>query len=235
MLFLQQNGDFMKIINLKDCQLFKNMDDNQQLLIYNCFKIKEKRYRKNDYIVNVGAKVSSIFIIISGFANVIEDDHLGNRSIIDYILPNQVFGLSYAYSKTNNYPVSLIAKTPIKALIIDIEKIFNPCEIQCSHHSQFIKNALEILSEENISLIDKIEHLSKRTTKDKIIAFLSYISKKSMSNSFDIPFNRQELADYLSVDRSALSTELSKLRCSGLIEFNKNHFILHFDQNNTHS
>lgn len=228
MLFLQRNGDFMKNINLENCQLFKMMTSNEQNSLSNCFQMKEKKYKKNEYIFHVGENIQYIFVVLSGTVAIIEDDYWGNRSIIDYLLPNQTFGISYAYSKTDTYPISVIAKTNTKVLLIDVDKIFNPCSNHCVHHHQLIRNAVEIISEQNIALIDKIEHLSKRTTKDKMLAFLSYSSKKAKSDTFDIPFNRQELADYLSVDRSALSNELSKLKKEGLIDYHKNHFTLYF-------
>lgn len=228
MLFLQPIGDFMKNMNLENCLLFKQMSLDEQHSLLNCFQMKEKRYKKNEYIFRAGEAIQYIFVVLSGSVAIIEDDYWGNRSIIDYLLPNQTYGISYAYSKIDTYPISAIAKTNAVVLLIDVDKIFSPCGNHCVHHSQLIRNAVEIISEQNIALIDKIEHLSKRTTKDKILAFLSYSSKKAKSNTFDIPFDRQELADYLSVDRSALSNELSKLKKEGLLNYHKNHFTLYF-------
>lgn len=221
----------MKNMNVNDCLLFKGMNEEEQNSLSNCFKFIEKKYKKNEYIINYGDDIQYIIVLVSGVLNVIEDDYWGNRSIIDYVLPNQTFGLSYAYSKIKKYPISVVAKTNAKVLLIDIDKIFSPCGNHCIHHNQLIKNAVEIISEKNLFLMYKIEHISKRTTKEKILAFLSYASKKANSNVFDIPFDRQELADYLSVDRSALSNELSKLKKQGIIDFNKNHFILLFFEN----
>lgn len=231
MLFLQQKVPFMKNINLDNCLLFKNISADGQSSLCHCFKFMEKRYKKNEYIIHCGDSIQYILILISGALNVIEDDYWGNRSIIDYILPNQTFGLSYAYSKIQTYPISVMAKTNSKVIFIDIRQIFSPCDKHCIHHQQLIKNTVEIISEKNTFLMERIEHLSKRTTKDKILTFLSYASKKANSNVFDIPFDRQELADYLSVDRSALSNELSKLKKLGMIDFNKNHFTLFFLKN----
>lgn len=232
MLFLQQKRFFMQNINIEKCLLFKKMSLNEQHSIFNCFKVKEKRYKKNEYIISAGEKIQYIFVVLSGAVNIIEDDYWGNRSIIDYLLPSQTFGMSYAYSNMHTYPVSVIAKMNTRILLIDVDKIFSLCGNHCIHHNQFIRNAVEIISEQNIALIDKIEHISKRTTKEKILAFLSYSSKKAGSNTFDIPLNRQELADYLSVDRSALSNELSKLKKEKFLDYHKNHFILYFIHTN---
>lgn len=218
----------MKNIHLNNCLLFKDMTTDEQYALCHCFKFIEKRYQKNEYIIRCGDPIQYIIVLLSGALNVVEDDYWGNRSIMDYILPNQTFGLSYAYSQMKMYPVSVMAKTNSRLLFIDMHQIFHPCDKHCIHHNQFIKNTVEIISEKNIFLMERIEHLSKRTTREKILTFLSYASKKANNPTFDIPFDRQELADYLSVDRSALSNELSKLKKLGMIDFNKNHFTLFF-------
>ena len=148
---------------------------------------------------------------------------------MDVVLRNQVFGISYAYANIKKYPVSLVAKEKTKVIIIPVSKVFSPCSKHCVHHNTLIKNAVEVLAIKNISLMEKLEHISKRTTREKIISFLSSFATKTNSNDFYIPFDRQELADYLLVDRSALSSELSKLKKSNLIDYRKNHFIINYE------
>lgn len=152
----------------------------------------------------------------------------GNRSIISYLDKNNIFGIAYAYSNNQTYPISLIAMSDCKILFIDIKKIFNPCSKNCYHHTQLMKNAVMILSNKNIALINKIEHMSKRTIKDKVLSYLSNCSKIYKSNHFHIPFNRQELADYLAVDRSALCATLSKLKKAKIIDYHKNNFTIFY-------
>lgn len=214
---------------LNDCLLFKNMTDDNIKSLSNCFKMNIKTYKKNDYIVKMDDDIEYIHIIYSGTCIIEEEDYWGNRSIMDVVLRNQVFGISYAYANIKKYPVSLVAKEKTKVNIIPVSKVFSPCSKHCVHHNTLIKNAVEVLAIKNISLMEKLEHISKRTTREKIISFLSSFAAKTNSNDFYIPFDRQELADYLLVDRSALSSELSKLKKSNLIDYRKNHFIINYE------
>lgn len=214
---------------LNDCLLFKDMTDDNIKSLSNCFKMNIKTYKKNDYIVKMDDDIEYIHIIYSGTCIIEEEDYWGNRSIMDVVLRNQVFGISYAYANIKKYPVSLVAKEKTKVIIIPVSKVFSPCSKHCVHHNTLIKNAVEVLAIKNISLMEKLEHISKRTTREKIISFLSSFATKTNSNDFYIPFDRQELADYLLVDRSALSSELSKLKKSNLIDYRKNHFIINYE------
>lgn len=214
---------------LNDCLLFKNMTDDNIKSLSNCFKMNIKTYKKNDYIVKMDDDIEYIHIIYSGTCIIEEEDYWGNRSIMDVVLRNQVFGISYAYANIKKYPVSLVAKEKTKVIIIPVSKVISPCSKHCVHHNTLIKNAVEVLAIKNISLMEKLEHISKRTTREKIISFLSSFATKTNSNDFYIPFDRQELADYLLVDRSALSSELSKLKKSNLIDYHKNHFIINYE------
>lgn len=231
MLFLQQKEFFMNQNHPStlSCPLFINMPDPDIRRLFHCFQIKEKTFQKNEYIIQAGMPITDILLIEEGLAHIVEDDYWGNRTLIDCINSHNVFGIGYAYSPFSVYPVSLVAKKKTKILFIDATKVFTPCGKHCLHHQQLIQNAVAILANKNVGLIDKITHLSRRSTKDKILSFLSFYSKKVDSPDFYIPFDRQELADYLSVDRSALSKELGKLKQEGIIDFEKNHFILKYD------
>ena len=213
------------IFEINDCPLFSGLKEYEQHLLFDCFYIVEKTFKKSSYIINYGDEIKNVLIIKEGSVCVVEDDYWGNRSIISYLDKNNIFGIAYAYSNNQTYPISLIAMSDCKILFIDIKKIFNPCSKNCYHHTQLMKNAVMILSNKNIALINKIEHMSKRTIKDKV---LSYLSKIYKSNHFHIPFNRQELADYLAVDRSALCATLSKLKKAKIIDYHKNNFTIFY-------
>lgn len=231
MLFLQQKEFFMhqNDHSLSSCPLFTHMADLDIHNLFHCFQIQEKVFQKNEYIIQAGMPITDIILIEEGLAHIVEDDYWGNRTLIDCINQHNVFGIGYAYSPFSVYPVSLVAKKKTKVIFINATKVFTPCGNHCIHHQQLIQNAVSILAHKNVRLIDKITHLSRRSTKDKILSFLSFYSKKVASPDFYIPFDRQELADYLSVDRSALSKELGKLKQEGIIDFEKNHFILKYE------
>lgn len=216
------------IFEINDCPLFSGLKEYEQHLLFDCFYIVEKTFKKGSYIINYGDEIKNVLIIKEGSVCVVEDDYWGNRSIISYLDKNNIFGIAYAYSNNQAYPISLIAMSDCKILFIDIKKIFNPCSKKCYHHTQLMKNAVMILSNKNIALINKIEHMSKRTIKDKVLSYLSNCSKIYKSNHFHIPFNRQELADYLAVDRSALCATLSKLKKAKIIDYHKNNFTIFY-------
>ncbi|MEG2539659.1 MAG: helix-turn-helix domain-containing protein, partial [Clostridium sp.] len=121
-------------------------------------------------------------------------------------------------------PVSVIAESDATIMMIDYHRALFSCSNSCSFHNNIIENMVYIIANKNLQLTRKIEHISKRTIRDKIISYLSTQKSITKSNSFTIPFNRQELADYLGVDRSALSKELSKMAGEGIINYCKNHF-----------
>ena len=122
--------------------------------------------------------------------------------------------------------VSVVAETPVMALFLDVKRVLNVCTSACAHHSRIIRNLLGVLAEKNLRLNKKLTHMGQRTTRAKLLSFFSAEAQRLGNYEFDIPFSRQQLADYLGVERSGLSLELGKMRSEGLLEFHKSHFIL---------
>ena len=173
-----------------------------------------------------GESIEKFGIVLSGQVQVVQDDYYGNRSILGKIDIGNLFGESFACAEIKTLPVSVITTTESELLFIDCHRLAVPCAKACGFHSRLIQNMLSIVSMKNIALTQKIEFTSKRTTREKLMAYLSSEAKNARSSRFCIPFNRQELADYLSVERSAMSAELSKLRNDGVLKFHKNQFDL---------
>ncbi len=187
---------------------------------------KESYYEKGQTVFFTGERIEKFGIVLSGQVQVVQDDYYGNRSILGKIDIGNLFGESFACSETKTLPVSVITTAESELLFIDCHRLAVPCAKACGFHSRLIQNMLSIVSTKNILLTQKIEFTSKRTTREKLLAYLSAEAKKAEGNYFYIPFNRQELADYLSVERSAMSAELSKLKNDGLLNFHKNQFEL---------
>ena len=209
-----------------NCNLFKDITETDLEKILNCFSAHKKSFDKDEYIFHSGNSINEIGIIIKGGVNIIKEDFWGNRAIISKIIENDIFGETFSLSSENKINVSVVAFEHTEVLFLNCNKIILNCDNNCKFHRQIIKNILKIICEKNIMLTKKIEHIMKKTTKEKILSFLSEEAIRNKNNKFSIKFNRQELADYLSVDRSALSNELSKLKKEGIIEFNKNKFII---------
>lgn len=210
-----------KIISLP---LFYNINEDQILNILKSSNSSIKSYQKDEYIWMFGKSSDYIGIILSGTALIVKEDFEGNRTIMSKIHEGDIFGETFAFANTKTIPVSVLSSTICEILTINYKILINGPLFDCSVHNQLIKNMLFIISNKNINLNRKIEHISKRNTKDKLMSYLLEQAQIHNSNKFSIRFNRQELADYLCVDRSAMSKELCKLRDNGILKFNKNNF-----------
>ena len=171
-------------------------------------------------------EISAMGIVISGAVHLVRDDFWGNRTIITRIAPGEIFAESFACGKTGRVPLSAIAVEKTEVLFIYAQKISTVCTFACSFHTKVLNNMIQELAGKNVRLINKIQHITQHTTREKLISYLSTQAREAGSSSFDIPFNREELAEFLSLDRSAMSSELGRMRTDGLLTFRKNHFSL---------
>jgi CRP-like cAMP-binding protein len=165
-------------------------------------------------------------VVLEGSVQIVKDDFYGNRSILTYAEPGELFGEAFACGDVEKMPVSGYATKVSKILMLSCKKMLTVCSSACSFHNRLIKNLLTVVANRNLNLSQKISVMSHKTTKEKLIAYLSEEAKRQNSSEFSIPFNRQQLADFLSVDRSAMSNELCKMRDEGLLEFERSAFKL---------
>lgn len=211
---------------IKNSPVFFGMSDEELKGLLECFHARVRKYEKEEMIIRQGDIISNIYLILDGGVNIEKDSYWGRRIIISRLGKNQNLALSFVGSKNVESSVDAITVEDALVLILSYEKCTSMCQNACTRHKVLINNLFQILSKENIELIQKIENVSQKTIRDKVLTFLSNEAQKNHSNRFDIEFNRQDLADYLNVDRSAMSFELSKLQKEGLIKYNKNHFEL---------
>ncbi len=209
---------------LKKSPLFYNIAEKDLEIMLNCLSVQEKTYPKNTFIFNDGDNVSTVGIVLRGSVHIIKEDFWGNRRIISQIGISDIFAETFSCAQVEKIPVSIVTNEKTEIMLIDYKRIINTCSSSCLFHSYLIQNMLKIIANKNILLTQKIEHITQRTTREKLISYLSAQAKISNHHTFTIPFNRQELADYLSVDRSAKSSELSKLQKEGLLKFECNTF-----------
>ncbi len=211
---------------LRDCPLFQNITEQDFLAILSCLDAKQSTYLKDQTIFAEGDFSHYFGIVLSGTVQIIQIDYYGNKSIVAKLEPSQVFGESFAYAETKTIPVDIIACEPTEVLLIDARKITKSCPNACSFHNQMIFNLLRIIAKKNLMFQQKIEVTSKRSTREKLMSYLLLQAKLQNSKQFNIPYDRQELADYLEVDRSGLSAEISKLKKEGILDYKKNYFAL---------
>ena len=211
---------------LKNCPLFKNISEDNLPTMLSCLGAKTEIFDKKYTIMAEGTPAKYIGIVLSGSAQIIQVDYYGNRSILSSLEPSQVFAEAFAAAEIKSIPVSIVANEPSEIMFIDCTHIMHTCSNNCGFHNQLIFNLMQDIAAKTILFHQKIEIISKRSTREKLLTYLSFYSKKTGSASFDIPYDRQELADYLEVDRSGLSAEISKLRSEGLLNSYKKHFEL---------
>lgn len=209
---------------IKNCLLFNGITDNELELLLACLKPVTKQYAKGNTIFTAGDSVSTVGVVLSGSVQIISEDYFGNRSILTEIGENGLFAETFPFIRIEKLPVSVLAATDCEVMFIDHKAIITSCASACGFHSKLIENMIFIIARKNQVLNRKIQHISERTTREKLLSYLSAQAKEANSREFTIPFDRQELADYLCVERSAMSNELSKLRKEGMIDFNKNKF-----------
>lgn len=206
--------------------LFQGMNTCEISSVLQCLNASKKNYSKYSYIWYAGDKADYIGIVISGQVNIIKEDILGNRIIIANLSQPQMFGEAFSISKADVYPVSVQAATDSVVVLLRSEKLTSTCKNLCKFHKTLIDNMLGIIAKKNIKLNNRINCITKKTTKQKLLFYLTTEMQINEKYEVDIPFSREELADYLGVNRSALSRELSSLKKDGIITFNKNSFKL---------
>jgi len=226
MLFLQHEEANVKDIEiLMKSALFSGINPADISSMLSCLTAKSAEYEKDRYIYSPGDSIRNLGIVLSGGVYVVNEDFWGNRSILSKLGPAGMFGESFSCAK-EGLPVSVVTSEKSRILFIDYRRIITTCSSGCAFHTALIRNMVHILAEKNILLMQKIEHMAKRSTREKVLSFLSEQAAKAGSGTFEIHFNRQELADFLAVDRSALSSELGRMRDDGILRFNKNRFEL---------
>lgn len=211
---------------LKRTQLFAGVGESEISAMLNCLQAKLVIYKKGAYVFREGEHLDQLTLLVEGKLLVQRDDFWGNRSIMNVIRSGEMFGEAYVAPESSSILNDVIAEEDSTVIFLDVKKILTVCPSACKFHATVIKNLFFAISEKNRTLVQKIGHISKRSTRAKLISYLSDEAKAQNSNSFTIPFNRQQLADFLSVDRSAMSNELCKMRDEGLIQFEKNNFTL---------
>lgn len=211
---------------LKNTYMFNGINESEIEGMLKCLNARTMLYKKNEYILRNGETVNSIGMVLEGLALVEKEDIWGNRTIISEISPGSLYAESYACLSKLPAEISVIASDNTTVMLFDIRRILTTCSSSCGFHTKLIQNLLYTIAQKNVLLTKKMEYISKKTIKEKLLAYLSSEAMKAGSPTFNIPFNRQELADFLSVDRSALSSEISRLQKKGIISCRKNVFTI---------
>ena len=211
---------------LKRTKLFAGVAEEEIAAMMSCLDARLCDYKKGEYVFRQGEHLHHITVLLSGELHIQHDDYWGNRAIVNRIAVGEMFGEAYLAPESDALLNDVVALEDSTVVFFDVRRIITACSSACRFHAMVSQNLFFAISEKNRRLVQKLGHISKRTTREKLISYLSEEAKRQNSASFTIPFNRQQLADFLSVDRSAMSNELCKMRDEGLLEFEKNQFKL---------
>lgn len=220
----------MDVLFLSKTLLFRGTTPQEVQSILECHQAEKKHYQKSDVIYHAGDSVTSLGMVLSGSVSIENDDLWGNKSILDRIGPGQVFAETYACVSGEALMVSVVAAEASDILFMNVSRLLRICPHACEHHGKLIRNLLTISAQKNLNLSRRIFHTSSKSIRGRLLSYLSFQAVRQGRRDFTIPFNRQQLADYLSVDRSALSNELGKMQREGLLEVEKNRFRLSGDK-----
>ena len=208
---------------LKKAPLFNGIESDEFLP---CLRATVGNYEKGQTVFAEGSEIKYVGVVLSGRVDIVSEDFNGNRTISATAETGDLFAEAFAFSGKKYFPVSVIAAEMSEILFLDRNCLHSPCARSCENHRKLISNLLEIIVGKNLILNKKIEFLSKRTTREKLMAYLLSEAKKAGKSSFTLPYDRQALADFLCVDRSAMSSEIGKLRKEGVIKAEKNRFTI---------
>lgn len=216
----------MDYLFLSQTPLFRGASPEEVEAMLTCMRSEVREFPRDCVIYRAGDVVSAMGLILSGSVSIENVDVWGNRTLLDRARSGQVFAETYTCVPGEPLMISVVAAEPTKVLFLDMTRVLHLCSNACSFHAKLIRNLLTIASQKNIHLSRRIFHTSAKSIRGRLLSYLSFQAVQQGSREFTIPFNRQQLADYLSVDRSALSNELSKMQRDGLVRVERSRFVL---------
>lgn len=211
---------------LNACTLFRSINEEDIPALLGCLGARVEVFGKKNTVMAEDSRAEEIGIVLSGAVQLEMTDFRGNRSIIGVINRGGVFAEAFACSEIEGMPVAVVATEVSEIMFIDASHILHTCKNNCFFHNRLIFNLMKDVATETVMYHRKTEIISKRSTREKLLTYLSIVSREKGAKAFSVPFDRQELADFLQVDRSGLSSEIGKLKKEGIIDSRKNYFEL---------
>ena len=215
--------DFLPV--LKKSALFSGIEEAEIDAMTDCLGMETRAFQKDELVFRFGDAVDSVGLVLAGRVYIVREDFWGNRNLVGTAGPGQTFAESYACTSAP-LGVAVLAAEKTQIAFFRVRRVLTTCPNACAFHARLVRNLLTVLAEKNLQMNEKLTHVTQRTLREKLLSYLSSEAARAGAASFEIPFNRQQLADYLSADRSALSAELSRMRSEGLLEYEKNSFRL---------
>ena len=221
-----QQGNTYLAVQAKRSTIFDGIGIDNLSALLSCLGAKRQRLVKGEALMRAGERADRMGVLLSGALSISTYDLEGRRTIIKRIGPAEIVAAAQSLSGAETMSVDVEADEDSDVLLVKTDRILSPCENACVFHARLVRNLMRALAIKTIELNRKIEILSHRSTQDRLMAYLRSVAQQKGTDEFDIPFDRQQLADFLCVERSALSAEISRLSKLGLIMSRKNHFAL---------
>ena len=210
---------------LSGTALFRGIEETDFQGLLSCLEATERHFQKGETVLHRGDRTDRMGLLLEGTVHIVREDFWGNRSMVGLAGSGDIFAESYGLTG-EPLEVSVLAATDCEILFFSASKAVSGCAKVCSFHEQLSRNLLGMLARKNLLLTEKMRHMARKTTREKLLSYLSAQALRANNSEFDIPLDRQQLADFLGVERSAMSAALGKLRDEGVLEFRKNHFHL---------
>ena len=198
-----------------NCDLFNQLTEQEFQKIYKCFDIRKIFFKKDQTILSNTKNAGTVGIVISGDAQLIRFDYKGTRTLLAEYSEGDTFGA--IFSNISSGEISVQAKTDCEIMFVDYDHIINRCKKNCPYHNTIIENMINILAKRIYVQNERIEILTKRSTREKLLEYFHALAKKTSSKTIYLPFTYTDLADYLSIDRAAMMREIKNLKDDGII------------------
>lgn len=211
---------------LRNTGLFQGTSEEEISAMCRCMGARRHRYSPGEFVVRSGDPVDSLGIVLDGRVDTVKQDWWGNTTVISSHGPGDAVLAEYACSLGDRSDTSLVAREPSEIMFFEVSRLTTTCPSSCQFHARVVRNLVQALARSTVERDRRLEQMSKRSTREKVCAYLSDQARISGGNEFTVPLNRQQMADHLGVDRSALSAELGRMQRDGILRFSKNRFEL---------
>lgn len=206
--------------------VFQDIAPEDLTALLSCLGSYSRSYEKGEFIILDQEEVPNLGVVLQGTVHMCKEDIWGNQTLLAYLNPGELFGETFALQTAARSSVSFQAATDCHVLFLSSRHILYPCERSCLFHHRLTRNLFDLLGKKNVQLMEKIEVTGKGTLREKILTYLSLQAQKQGSKYITLPLTRTEMARFLAVNRSAMTRELSAMRAEGILDFDRNTFVL---------
>ena len=216
----------MNTLFLTNTRLFHGIKEDEIGGLLQCLGANERKFRKDDVIFRAGSPVNEIGLVESGSVNIVVNLYWGNSIIFGHVGKGDVFAENYAAIPGKELVCDVVSCEDAKIVFLNMRNILTTCQRGCDYHNRIIQNMLRISAQKNLNMSSRMMHTASKSLRERLLSYFSEQALEHGNSHFTIPFNRQQLAEYLGINRSAMSNELSKMRDDGLLTYHKNEFTL---------